>query len=67
MNFSFQRHIRLAGSVAILAGVAFNNWPVVLIGWTVVAIGYMAAIGKIESYIEAQEPKSKEEEDDAVR
>lgn len=67
MNFNFQRHIRLAGTVAIFAGLFLHNWNVVLLGWTVVAAGYMAAISKIERYIEEQEPKSKEEAEDAVR
>ena len=67
MTFNFQRHLRLAGSVTAIVGVILSNWMVCLLGWTVVAIGYMASIGKIEAYIEAQEPKSKEEAEDALR
>lgn len=67
MNFNFQRHLRLAGSAAVIAGILLHNWIVVILGWTIVIIGYMAAIGKIEQYIEAQEPKSKEEDENAIR
>lgn len=67
MEFSFQRQLRLAGSVAAIVGVVISNWHVVVLGWTVVAIGYMVSMNKIEKYIEAQEPKSKEEAEDALR
>lgn len=67
MNFNLQRHMRIAGSVAAVAGLLLHNWAVVIFGWFIVFVGYSLTISKIETYIEAQEPKSKEEADDAVR
>jgi len=63
MSFSFQRHIRTAGSVAAIFGLLIQNWAVVALGWMVVAVGYMAAIGKIEEYIETQTAPKEEKED----
>lgn len=65
MSFSFQRHMRTAGSVVAIVGILLGNWAVVGLGWLVVAIGYMVTITKIEAYIEAQESKSNEEAEDA--
>lgn len=66
MDFSLQRHIRMAGSVASIVGVFISNWTLVLFGWTIVAIGYMIAHSKIEAYIESQ-TKPKKEDEDAIR
>lgn len=60
MNFSFQRHMRTAGSVTALVGLVFNNWYVVGFGWLLVFVGYMVAVAKIEAYIESQsDPEDK--------
>ena len=67
MNFNFQRHMRLAGVVVTVVGFFMNSFPVMIVGNVIVAIGYMASVAKIELYIEAQEPKSKEEAEDALR
>lgn len=66
MNFSLQRHARIAGSVAVVVGVWIANWPVVLFGWTIVAVSYMIAVSKIESYIERQELEDREGGDNAI-
>lgn len=65
MNFTLQRHTRIAGSLAIFVGLYLHNWSVVLLGNVIIAVGYMWSAAKIEQFIEAQEPKSKEEADDA--
>lgn len=62
MNFNFQRHIRIAGTVAIFTGLYLHNWSVVLLGNVIVAVGYMWTVAKLELYIEKQEPKLKEED-----
>lgn len=67
MKFNFQRHIRLAGTVAALIGLAVNNWPLIIIGWTVVAIGYMITITKIELFIESQHKEEENNGDDNSR
>lgn len=67
MNFSFQRHIRLAGVVVTFVGFFTKSFPLMLVGNVIVAVGYMVSVTKVERYIEAQEPRSKEEADDAVR
>jgi len=67
MNFSFQRHLRTAGSVAAIVGILLQNWYVVLFGWTIVALGYMVALAKIEAYIEVQSEQKEEENENALR
>jgi len=54
MNFNLQRHTRLAGTIAVFVGLYLKNWSIVLLGWTVVAIGYMITISKLERFIEEQ-------------
>lgn len=67
MDFNLQRHLRLAGVVAQFVGLFLHNWYVVLIGWTIVAVGYMWTITKIELYIESQQLKQEEEDENAIR
>ena len=52
MSFNLMRHIRIAGSVIILAGLFLSNWTLILLGNVVMAIGYMLSINKLEQYIE---------------
>lgn len=52
MNFNICRHLRLAGSVAVMVGFALTNWTIVLLGNLVIIVGYMMSIGKIEQFIE---------------
>lgn len=66
MNFNFERHARLAGSVIAIVGVFIHNWYAVVIGWTIVFAGILISFARIERYIEAQsEPV--EEDEDAIR
>lgn len=62
MNFSFQRHTRIAGSVAVLVGFLLHNWSVILFGNLIIAIGYMWSVAKIENHLEKEEDDASGEE-----
>lgn len=62
MNFSFQRHTRIAGSVAVLVGFLLHNWSVILFGNLIIALGYMWSVAKIENHLEKEEDDASGEE-----
>lgn len=64
MDFKFQRQLRLAGLVVIIAGAVLSNITIILLGDVLVLAGYLASVHKIERHFE-QPPK--EEDEDAVR
>lgn len=63
MNFNFQRHVRIAGCVALFIGVYLNNWSLVLFGNIVVLAGYMWTVAKVELFIEGLDKKIEDAED----
>lgn len=57
MNFSFQRHARLAGCVVLFIGLYFKNWSLIGIGNVIIFAGYMWTVSKVEIFIENLDKK----------
>lgn len=58
------KHLRLAGSVVMIAGAFTNTILLTFIGFFIQYVGVVGGLDLVERRLEALEPK---EEDDAVR